>query len=762
MFQMFGFGGVKCPRCGHKNDEQSGYCTDCGLTLGAPRNEPVLRDNRWIPGADELAVYFGVRALAGIFTKTLRVPATARAYILQADKATEVPQGEYEIEGFFTRLNHLLRNQHAEILITRSAPLPVEFAFDDLQTAEHLKISARFTVAIRIENVPAFAQHFMTVPGTVTTGHLHDLLAPSVRQLAAEFVGARSMRDMAHNADLRAQLDERLQAALKLRLAEYGLAVAQVETAALRHDKFDHNRERIGTLWLVADERHVQLEHVKQLDQIYDDEEWQAIWREEQKMRTQYRRAELRQDASVEQAELTLQEAERVQAIRAREVDLYGRIMESKTRKVALEKGAGTTLAELEHELAKHRAVRAGDAAEWEHVRELAQIKMRTGLEIAQQEAAEQRQLAQQRFSHKLHQQAIENQIAQALAIEDESRRRAELARLRQREAEDKQREAQLEAEHHIARHQGLALANLARRREAERIEEWEDQMQLARQRELLRGDAVKDASNAVQVAEIGQKIEDLRRAGAQADAIAQHEKLLRTIEADSIHTRNNQAHARQASLDQLAVDEQRQLLQEREREAQWQRELKAMEHERDEKFARWKGDFDMLLARQAHEIAHVEAIGKLSDMAMVATAAAPNAQAVARIMQLQIQGGMTPEQIQSLAAVVAAEHSVSPAEAMRLAREQVLEERTHRDADMDKDRRHQLDLLNLQNSASAVALTTQSQLGVGVARAGAPERGLPAAAPAGAVRCCSNGHPLRPDYPHDKFCAECGAPLTP
>ena len=129
MFQMFGFGGVKCPRCEHKNDDQSGYCKHCGLTLGAPRSEPVLRDNRWIPGDDELAVYFGVSALSGIFTKTLRVPATSRAYILQADKATEVPQGEYEIEGFFTRLNHLLRNQNAEILITRSTALPVEFSF---------------------------------------------------------------------------------------------------------------------------------------------------------------------------------------------------------------------------------------------------------------------------------------------------------------------------------------------------------------------------------------------------------------------------------------------------------------------------------------------------------------------------------------------------------------------------------------------------------------------------------------------------------
>ncbi|MES2164012.1 MAG: hypothetical protein V4476_22865 [Pseudomonadota bacterium] len=753
MFQMFGFGGVKCPRCEHKNDDQSGYCKHCGLTLGAPRSEPVLRDNRWIPGDDELAVYFGVSALSGIFTKTLRVPATSRAYILQADKATEVPQGEYEIEGFFTRLNHLLRNQNAEILITRSAALPVEFAFGDLQTAEHLKVAARFTVAIRIENVPAFAQHFMTVPGTVSTRHLHDLLGPSVHQVAAEFIGSRSMRDMAHNADLRLQLDERLQAALKLRLAGYGLAVDRVETAALRHDKFDHNRERIGTLWLVADERHVQLEHVKQLDQIYDEEEWQAIWREEQKMRSDLRRAELRQDAGVNKAELTFKESERMQALRAREVDLYSRVMESKTRKVAVDKGAGTVLADLEHELAKNKSHRAGEQADWEHVRHLAQIKMRTELEVLQQTAAEQRQLAQQRLSHQLRQQAIENQMAQALLIEDESHRRSELAALRQREKAEKERELQIEAEGHNERIQGLTLDSAARRREAERMQEWEDQLQLARQRELLRGDAVKDAANAVQVAEINQKIEELKRAGAQADSVAQYEKLLRTIEADGVHQRQNLAVNKQAMLDQLEVDEQRQILKQKEQEAQWQRELKKLEHDRDEKFARWKGEYDVLLAQQAHELTRIETIGRLSDTGKVATAAAPNAEALTQIMKMQIQGGMTAEQIQALAQVVAAEHGVTPAEAAQLAHERVLEERTHRDTEMDKDRRHQLDLLNVQNTASASALTTQSQLGIGVAQAGAP---VPAPA-----RYCANGHPTRAGHPLDKFCAQCGVPLA-
>jgi hypothetical protein len=672
---MFGFGGVKCPRCEHKNGDQSGYCKHCGLTLGAPRSEPVLRDNRWIPGDNELAVYFGVSTLSGIFTKTLRVPATTRAYILQADKATEVPQGEYEIEGFFTRLNNLLRDQNAEILITRSLALPVEFSFSDLHTAEHLKISARFTVSVRIENVPAFAQHFMTVPGVVSTLHLHELLEPSVRQLAAEFTGSRSMREMAVNGDLRLQLNERLQAALKLRLAAYGLAVDGVETAALRHDKFDHNRERIGTLWLVADERHVQLEHVKQLDEIYNQEEWQAISREEQKMHSDFRRAELRQDASVNKAELSLKEAERVQALRAREVELYSRVMESKTRKVALDKGAGTVLADLEHELSRNKAHRQGEQADWDHVRHLAQIRMRTELEVLQQTGAEQRQLAQQRLSHQLRQQAIENQIAQALQIEDESHRRNELTALRQREKDEKARELQIEAEAHAARVQGMTLANAARRRESERVQEWEDQLALARQRDLLREDAVKDASNAVQVAEINQKIEDLKRTGAQADSVAQYEKLLRTIEADGIHARQNQANAKQTMLDQIAAEEQRLILKQRDQEAAWQHELRKLEQER-------AAALNIQQSQQDHEIRRMETVNRLSDIAIAAVAAPSNVEAVAQIMKLKIQGGMTPEQIQALAQVVAAEHGVSPLEAARLAYEKLLKEREPRDAE--------------------------------------------------------------------------------
>lgn len=677
MFQAFGFGGVACARCGHRNGEDAAYCAKCGMSAGAPRHEPVMRENRWIPGPDEFAVFFGVNALSGLFVKTLRVPAATRAYILQGDIATEVPQGEYEIEGFFARLNNLLRDRHAEILITRMAALPVEFQLQGLRTAEGLEVDASIAIGLKIESVPAFAQHFMTLPGVIGAAQLRELLAPAVRQLAAEFVATQSLRELAANRALRPQFDERLHSGLRQRLAQYGLAAVQVDTFELRHDKLGADHQRIGSLWLIAERKQAELEHQKQLDQLYSDEEWQRIWREEQAGRARYRKAEIQQDQAVEQRELALQRAERMQAIRLREIELYGRIAEASNRKEAIERGAGEVLAALEHEHAKHGAAREDESAAWGHTRALALLRMRTEVEAAQQDAQQQRQLAHQRFLHQLTEHQVKHRIEQALLIEDEARKRAVLVRLHQEEQTAQARAQELDAERHRAALQSLALQAAAHKREAERAEEYEEQLALNRKRELLRGEAKRDALSEEDVEQVQQRIGALRREGAQADALAQHDKLLRTIDADARHTRSQQEI-------ELAAEEQRLALRIRERDAEWQ-----------------------------HELARLAGMDRVGDMTKLAMAPAANAQLLAEVMKTQLHAGMSAPQLEALAGV----------EAARFADERVATERGVRDAQDERDKAHQLALLQAQIQTPR----------------------------------CVNGHAVAPA---DRFCAQCGAAL--
>ena len=773
MFQLFGFGGARCSRCEHRNGAAAGYCAQCGLSLGAPGSDAVLHANQWRLAEEQLALFFGVRELSSLFggaARRLQVPAESRAWIVQSDAFTLIPAGDYDGTAFYARLPALLPARPAEVLIARADALPLEFDLPDLASTELLHVAASLRIDIALGQPDAFARQFMRAPGAVTRAHLHALLLPSVRQIALEFIGSRALREMEANADLRPELNERLQSALTQRLAPSGLAVARVETISLRHDKragADAGDACIGTLWLgglpVQELEQHSLERMKQLDQLYDEEEWQRIRREELAARHAHRRAELRQEATVEKAELGHQEAERLQALRGRQIDLYGRILEAKSRRQALDHGAALALGELEQELAQKGAQRADAAANWEHVRALAAIKMRSELELSQLSGREQIQLAQQRFTHQVHLQSIAQQVESALLIDDEAGRRAQLARLRQAEMAAAQREAQLEAEQHQAAWQGLMLANAARKREAERVQEWEEQMQLARQRELLRAEAHKDEAAQVQAAEIAEKVAALRRGGAREDAIAQQEKLLRTIEADGVHARQLQQQTQLAQLDALAIEEQRQQLRQLEQEAQWQRDLLAMAQQRESDYARWKGEYEALLAQQAHaaelariDIDRIEKIGSLSDTGKVAMAAGQNAAALAQVLKVQLQAGMSAEQIHALAALAAAENSVSPADALRMAQESAAQERGYLEGQAERERRQQLDLITLQNAAHAHGLSAQAQLGVAVAQA------LQPGAAAGAPARCKNGHALRAGHPEDKFCAACGVALQP
>jgi hypothetical protein len=694
MVKMSGLGGTACARCEHKNAAADGYCAQCGLLQGAPRNPPVLVDNRWMPGPDELAVFFGLKALSGIFVKTLRVPMSARAYILQGGQATEVPQGEYEIEGFFTRLNHLLRDGHAEILVTRSSAMPLDFTLDGLATAEHLDVAARLALSVRIENVPAFARHFMTIPGTIGAAQLRELLQAPVRQLAAEFVAARSLRDMAGGANVRPELDQHLQGGLAMLLAGYGLAVVRVDTLALRHDKFDAGHERVGSLGLGGAAPHGAGDAGK-VDDLYSDEEWQRIRREEEAARLAFRRAELRQEDSLERAALSLKNAERAHALRSREIELYGRIVESRTRKQAIERGAVDAVKDLEHALAGKRGARQDEAGQWEHLRALAGIRLRTELEVARQEAAEARTVAQQRFTHQLLQQQIRNKIEQAQGIEDAARRRSELARLHDAEQAAAKRAREIDDEEHTAQYKLVQLANLARQRGAERVLEWEESEFGARLRGAERGESV-------EAEEARQRIEALRRGGGQADALAQHEKLLRTIEADALQMRRAGE------------------LKAAEREAAWQHELR----------------------RMAQESERAAALGAMDDTAKLVLAPDANAALLADVMKTRLHAGMSPEQLAALAGVVGAANAPG-VEAVALAQRQVEQERDRREREIDKDRRHQLDLLTLQNDVNKAALASQAQVQRGAGVVSAPS-------------ACTHAHAGR----DDRYCGACGAPL--
>jgi hypothetical protein len=166
---------------------------------------------------------------------------------------------------------------------------------------------------------------------------------------------------------------------------------------------------------------------------------------------------------------------------------------------------------------------------------------------------------------------------------------------------------------------------------------EWEEELAQGRKRELLRADSI-------EAEETRQQLEALRLGGDKAGAAAQHEKLLRTIEADALHERATQQVA-------LEAEERRHALRRQEHEAQWQQELRRLEHERAARAAQHAHAIE--LARI--EIARAESLGAQGDTAKLALAPPANAAALADFMKTQVHAGMRADQLAALSGVVAA-----------------------------------------------------------------------------------------------------------
>lgn len=714
-----------CGRCGAENTVGATYCGECKFPLQF--RPAILKDNCWDAAPDELAVFFRVGQLQGLFSKQVIVPAGMRALIVQDGKTEEVGHGTHPVDTLLARLNRFFRDKHADIIITRQNAVAVDFSFDDIHSSEFLKVGISASLKVRIGDAGSFAQHFMTAPGCVTVANVRELLASAVRQALADFIGAMSLREMVGNSNLRDQLSMRLHGALKERFASYGLLVEGVESITLRHDKFLQNRQLEGTLWLAADEQKVRIAHQRDLDALYSEDEWGKIKREEEDVRLRYRRSELRQE-----------EAELAHVIRLREIELYERISEADTREKAIELGAGDAVAQLEaeyfkkggdreqqgaqwkHEWSEQSRGREDEVAHWDHLRRLASLRQKTEFQLEDARAVSSVEVEKAQLANDIEKIRIGNEIEQARLIEDEEARREQETRLRQNADRANQRDQELQNVRHDSAVQEIELGTFARRREADRIHEYEDAAAKSKVDDIKREDERKDS---------GRKFDELER--------------LVTIKAQK--NKN----------DFEAI--------EREREAEWQREV-----------ARHKLGADAQVREAKLELDRIEAIGRLSLAGQISISqGGANIAALAELAKLEAFKGMTEDQINA----INLQHSPHTAEVMKAkfaqptsggdvaaAEKRILEAQL---ANKDSHTRELLDrheaLMRQQSEFASHALREMKDAVVGVAQAGrgpapiaiTPQAVAPTVLPPQRVRTCpACGTDNKEDA---RFCHKCG-----
>lgn len=689
MLKLFGLSKVKCVRCDHENQADTDFCAQCGLQLGSPAHQAIMRQQHWLPADDEVALFFALRSLNKLTQSALQIPARARAFILQNGRSLELFAGDYDVAGLQRKTRALDQEKPLQILITRSLPFALHFSIDGLHTAEFLPVKVACLMRIKIEQAEQFARHFMGVAGSLSTHQLEDLLQPMLQQTMQAWLSTQSLRAIQDQADLRQQLNEHLLTSMNQQLATYGFAATEILAQEILHEKLSAEREKLSEQTVLKglqlDVQQQQIEQAKLADAAYSEREWQRIAKQEEQVRLRYRHEEMRQQFGkdlgwlylqgehekakkrLSRAKLQQDEAERLQTIRLRELDLYAQVAEAASRKEALDRGAAETIHALEHSLKQQSEQRQNEADQWLHIRTLARIKMRSETELAQLHSQQTAQLLQQEIAQKIQKHQLQHEIAQSYLIADqhEQQQAMQFAAQAQREQKIRQQQAEQELEDERQKNRliAISLETEVRAREFQRMQAWEEELHQQRQRDLLREERIKDIDVDLQVAQTKDQLASLQRQEEHARALAQQEKLLRTLEA----------HGR---FEQQTQDRQQQVAQS-EREHQ--------------------------IALAKVEIERMSAIANFSETGKIATADVANATALADILKLQTQASMSAEQIlatqagqsahaaQAMSAMAQIQQGMSLEHAMKMLQERLREEHEQREAELQ--RRHQIDL---------------------------------------------------------------------
>lgn len=426
-----------------------------------------LKNNRWEPAADELAIYFNASELKGLATKTLRIPSGCEARVLADNQVKLLDEGEETLENLWDRINSLFAGKHAEILITRKAALSVPFSLSGLLCGDLKPIDAQLVLRVQVGDTEAFHNHFMRQPGAVRSEQLQNLLTPALRQGIAEFSHKYSRNEVLGDAaHIRQALAGSLDTSLKALMAEFGLVMLELESLQWH---FEPSKDEI-------------------------EEAANATQRKEAWQRYQ-------------QGSTKREEAEYSAALRERDIELLRRVETTNSREQAIRLDAADTIAALESDYRANQRAREQSAlgsfyraedekAEWEHLKALAAIR-RDGLEQVDRERKQaEMEIAREQSRNELQKLKILAEIDQSRLYEDEKDKQASQARCAEALATAHLRDESLAQSRHQIDIDTLKLEADLKRQEKLRVQVWE-QAQLESRIACLQAETAEKTADA-------------------------------------------------------------------------------------------------------------------------------------------------------------------------------------------------------------------------------------------------------------------------
>lgn len=301
---------------------------------------------------------------------------------------------EVAVDSLLGRINRLGAARAQRLVLWRQTPFDMAFRFS-LRSFDYLPVTVDLGLHLQITDPEAFVRCYVGGSGCVESVVLRPHFFDALEHVLGKYLRKRSLDELVQDSQLDAAWRTLLRSELEALLAEAGLTLRDIQRLQLCHPAYEEARQQQQEIKLALENEQARQAEQAALDALYDEEEKAKI-----------RRQELHSQLKIRQREQQLSEQEQAALQRERELQILTRVATAKTQEEALKLISADELAAVQHQLLGKRLEREMQAGEWQHLRDLANLRHQHEIELSQadhREALRDREREGKRKDQELH-----------------------------------------------------------------------------------------------------------------------------------------------------------------------------------------------------------------------------------------------------------------------------------------------------------------------------------------------------------------------
>ncbi len=256
--------GVACPKCGKEIPGDSKFCGFCGANIEEMGvREQKLENKRWKRDARDIAVRVEEGEIKGFLAPIHRgvvIEHGCKGLLVQGGKiVAELAPGYYDQDGWAKRIATLNLAAPTSLVMVADTAEEIEFAFQNLLTAENVKLEqVKCQAVFRVEQPGLFFAEALRGQARYTREDLRAYIEPQLLNVLQTALRGENVMELYGSLDVRQKLEQSMMTYLRGSLERFGIALLQLRFVDYLSSALNEIRDQHPELFKMAEQEKIE------------------------------------------------------------------------------------------------------------------------------------------------------------------------------------------------------------------------------------------------------------------------------------------------------------------------------------------------------------------------------------------------------------------------------------------------------------------------------------------------------------------------